>query len=110
MTTLVATSHRVTRGMVLLYKNEWPGLPTKYELWVVASVRRAVSGSASVRLNRWFPDGSVAEATARFPEGVVDGNWQVFSLSQNDLAHIFSALAAWPEVAPSAELKSGTGR
>lgn len=79
----------VEKGQVLLVKEPASGsLPERYKLWTVASVRTTAKG-ASVKLLGWSP-GVLAEATATFPGGVVVEPWQVFGLSQPDLALVYN--------------------
>lgn len=90
----------VEKGMVLLIREpERNGLPERFKLWTVSSVRKTAKG-ASLKLLGWTP-GILMEATATFPDGLVKEPWQVFGLSQRDLKLVYSR--GEKEAAPSVD-------
>lgn len=82
-------------GMLLAAEDPPRGLRTEphYDLWAVKSVRKLKNGDASVTLIQAIDCGS-AEATAKFPGGVVADPFRHWLPSRNDAKHIFGKLAS----------------
>lgn len=78
----------IEKGQILLV-DEGEGRGWRYKLWAVSSVRKTAKG-ATVTLLGWSP-GCLAKATATFPDGLVAEPWQVFALSQRDLALVWES-------------------
>ena len=90
------SDEQVERGMMLLVREgQTDVLPERHRLWTVTSVRRGAKSSA-VKLLR-YEDGVIVEATATFPDHLVQEPWQVFALSQNDLGHVWRTVSECSE-------------